>query len=69
MTPEEKRAIKALKTLERIWPSSLWVFCTGGSLAVLRVGSKGERVMNEFGCVDSESVVANFNIPNDGGDW
>ena len=69
MSPEEKQAIKAFKALEKIWPSSLWVFCTGGELNVLRVGNKGQRVMNHLGNVDSEQVVATFNIPNDGGDW
>ncbi|KAB2792845.1 hypothetical protein F9K96_06880 [Brucella anthropi] len=69
MSPEEKKAIKALKALEKIWPPSLWVFCSGGSLNVLRVGDRGERVMDKMGNVEQDNVIASFDIPNDGGDW
>lgn len=69
LTPQEKKAIKALRDLEKIWPKSLWVFCSGGQLSVLRTDDEGRRVMNSLGCVEHDNVVASFDIPNDGGDW
>jgi hypothetical protein len=69
LTPEEKRAIKALKRVARQWPKTLWLF-SAGDLEVMRLGPNGERMMTSQGGVDQAYIVATIDgIPNDGGDW
>ena len=38
LTPEEEKAIKLLKKLEKIWPKSLVINCTEGTLSLHRTG-------------------------------
>lgn len=78
MTPEhtesapndlEKRAIRALQRLARIWPEDLWIYAEGGSLHVMRLTAEGERGITGSGGVDPEYIVESVVIPSDGGGW
>lgn len=71
LTPEEKRAIAALKRLEKTWPQTLWLFSGSGSLCVMKCNEDGERVYSEGrgSGVDQTYTAATLKIPNDGGDW
>lgn len=69
LTPEEKKAIAALKRLEKTWPSSLWLFSASGTLCVMRKGEDGEHVTTSTNSVDAEYHLASIDIENDGGDW
>lgn len=69
ITPEEKRAIAALKKLAKTWPKSLWLFSASGSLCVMKNDEDGERRIRDGGGVDDAALVTQINIPNDGGDW
>ena len=69
LTDEERRAIRALRRLEKIWPRSLWLFSASGSLRVMKNGDDGERLMTHGGGVDPNGVVEKIDIPSDGGDW
>ena len=70
LTDEEKKAIRALKSVAKKWPKSLWLFAHGGSLSVLRKDENGQRVMTNSGGVDQDYVVDSVDgIENDGGDW
>lgn len=53
-TPEEQKAIDALKRLARSWPKSLWLFAVDGTLMVMQCGKNGERVYHLQGDTDSE---------------
>lgn len=68
LTPEEKKAIQALKELELDWPESLWLFSAAGELYVMRKRD-GERVTTGYGGMDQGYIVARIEIENDGGDW
>lgn len=68
-TPEEKRAIAALKRLAKTWPKSLWLFSASGSLCVMQKGEDGDRVRLPCGGADPAANLATINIENDGGDW
>lgn len=68
LTPEEKRAINALKRLAKSWPESLWLFANG-SLSVMKKRD-GARVSAGVGKeYDQEAMVATIDIENDGGDF
>ena len=72
LTPEEAKAIRALRKLAKTWPRTLWLFSGSGSLHVMRVGPDGEHVIvpgRRHGAVDPDYSVAIIDIPNDGGDW
>jgi len=72
LTPEEEKAIRMLKKLEKQWPKSLWLFSASGSLNVMRCDENGEQVMQpnaDGGGVDQNYVITTIDIPNDGGDW
>ena len=69
LTEKEKAAIRALDSLAKKWPKTLWLFSASGSLKVMRCGPNGEQMVGEFGGMDDDYVVATINIPNDGGDW
>lgn len=72
LTEEEKKAIRALKRLEKIWPDTLWLFSASASLWVMRKGENGEHVILDGryeGGVDSNYVIDTIDIDNDGGDW
>lgn len=69
ITKEELSAIKALERLAKKWPDSLWLFCNGCSVHILKKNENGERVLTEGGGMDDGYVVGYVNIENDGGDW
>ena len=70
LTDEEKKAIRALKRVAKIWPDSLWLFSASGSLCVMRNDENGDRVVDPiYGGVEQEYIVDNIDIENDGGDW
>lgn len=68
LTPEEKRAIRALQRLAKTWPKSLWLFSGSGTLWVMKYDEHGSRVLDGTGA-DSKYIVDKVNIDNDGGDW
>lgn len=68
LTPEEKRAIQALKELALDWPESLWLFSASGDLWVMRKKGK-EKAINRNGGMDQDYIVGVIDIENDGGDW
>jgi len=69
LTPEEKKAIEALKRVAKIWPKSLWIFAGNGGLYVMRNGEDGKRAVTGNGNVDPDYWIDNVNINADGGDW
>ena len=69
LTDEEKKAIRAFKRLEKIWPDSLCLFSGSGTLAILKTDENGGQIMDKRGCVDQDYIVTTINISNDGGDW
>jgi hypothetical protein len=69
LTEKEKAAIRALDSLAKKWPETLWLFSASGSLKVMRYGPNGEQMITYTGGMDANYVVATINIPNDGGDW
>ena len=73
LNPEEKRAIRALKRLEKIWPKSLWLFSAAGTLCVMKCGEDGERAYRRSydgsDSIDHRMQITDIDIPNDGGDW
>lgn len=69
LSPEERKAIAALKRLAKMWPASLWLFSASGSLVVMRCNEQGEHAHRGEG-IDQDYIVATIQgIPNDGGDW
>lgn len=68
-TPEERKAINALKRLAKTWPKSLWLFSASGSLHVMRADSDGGHIHIGSGGVDPDYILDSIDIPNDGGDW
>ena len=68
-TPEERKAINALKRLAKKWPKSLWLFSASGSLCVMRTDENGEHAHIAGGGADAHYVLETIDIPNDGGDW
>jgi len=70
VTPEERRAINALKRLAKTWPKTLWIFAAPTSrLNVMRCGANGEHVETPPGDVDPAYVVDCIEIDSDGGGW
>lgn len=74
LTPDEIRTLKRLRTLERLWPKSLWLFATGDELHVMKCDEYGQRAFTErsllaYPGVDPLYRVETFKIPSDGGDW
>jgi hypothetical protein len=73
LTEEEKRAIKALERLEKIWPDSLWLYSASGTLWIMKKGHDKighfYPIYNKNGSVDSDYLIKSINIDNDGGDW
>jgi hypothetical protein len=72
LTPQEKKAISALKRLEKKWPDTLWLFSGSGTLCVVKKNEDGEKAMDPImrENFDQNYIVAQFiNIENDGGDW
>jgi hypothetical protein len=70
LTDEEKKAIRALNRVAKIWPKSLWLFSASGSLNVMRCDADGDHAYDDATCgVDQDYSIENIDIPNDGGDW
>lgn len=69
LTPAEKKAIRALKNVAADWPDSLWLFCTGETLQVMRLGPDGRRVYAHGGGADQDYLIDGVDIPSDGGDF
>ena len=68
LTPEEEKAIAALKRLEKKWPESLWLLANeGGSLSIMRKTEEG-RVAIDYG-VDAAYEADRVYIQSDGGEW
>lgn len=61
--------VKHLKKLEENWPSKYWIFAADGRLYLIRKNKNGERAITDFGGVDQDFIVAEFDIESDGGDW
>jgi len=71
MTMREKTIINTLNKLAEEWPDDLWIFAggMGDSLVLMRCGENGEKVVTECGGFDPDRIVADFDIPSDGGGW
>ena len=75
LTKKEKKVIKELEKLAKEWPEDMWIFATGGGsgLNVMKYSlAKGDSGMaeNKPGAgVDPNGIVAQIDIPCDGGDW
>ena len=68
-TPEEAKAIRALKRLAKNWPSSLWLFAASGDLCVMRLAPGQGMGSTPTGGMDPAYVLDSIAIPCDGGDW
>lgn len=76
LTPEEIKAIAALKRVAKIWPESLWLFSASSTLNVMKKRD-GEHIMklgtstsrSSSGGVDPDYIIDTINIESDGGDW
>ena len=68
LTPEEEKAIRALRRLAKIWPDTLWLFSASGNLEVMKKNADYEKVHAGDG-YDPDFIVETINIENDGGDW
>lgn len=69
LTPEERKAIAALKRLEKKWPDSLWLLTRPGSLCVMKRNEEGLKAMFSLEGFDPRYCVETINIESDGGDW
>ena len=74
LTKGERNAIATLERLANRWPKTLWIFCDGIGVRVMRCGPDGEHVARPGnggtgGGMDPDYMVASVNIDNDGGDW
>ena len=68
-TPDEQKAIRALRRIAKTWPQSLWLFSASGSLCVMRARQDGNHYTTPDGGIDPDYVFETIDIPNDGGDW
>ncbi len=68
-TKEEQKIINNLNRLAKKWPKSLWLFCDGNGVRVMRCGKNGEHVITSTGAMNPDYMLASINIDNDGGDW
>jgi len=69
LTDKERKAIAALKKLEKEWPKSLWIFSASGRLHVMKKDRDGDHAKNHTGGMDPNFIAETINIENDGGDW
>jgi hypothetical protein len=69
LTKKEQAAISELEKLSKHWPKTLWIFCTGMSMNVMRKNADGVHAATPSGGMDQDCIVANIDIENDGGDW
>ncbi len=63
-----KLLIRRLRQLEKDWPKGYWLFSANGELYLMREKREG-RATGIHGAMDQDDIVAELNIPNDGGDW
>jgi hypothetical protein len=69
LTKEERKAIKALQRVAKIWPDSLWLFAASGTLCIMRC-EQGERVFRDSEGVDPAYKVTTIQgLFCEGGDW
>lgn len=68
LTPEEEKAIAALKRAAKTWPKSLWLFSADSILYVMRKQDE-EHMMTPNGGVDPDYILGTIRIDADGGDW
>jgi len=61
LTPEEVKAIRALRRVEKIWPDTLWLFSASGVLHVMRKGEDGEHVHKGEG-IDPDYIIDSISI-------
>ena len=68
---QEKDVIKILKSLEEIWPDSLWMYSASGTLCIMRAefGTNKRAMKKDFEGYDQDYIVDTIDIPNDGGDF
>lgn len=71
LSADERRALAALKRVEKQWPDTLWLFSAAGSLCVMRKGADGDKAYRDGlnGGVDQRYILDGVDIENDGGDW
>jgi hypothetical protein len=69
VTTEEKKVIEMLRRVAKIWPATLWIFCDGNGLRIMRRGADGQRQTTSDGAMAQRSIVTTIDIPSDGGDW
>ena len=69
LTPEEAKAIAALRPLAKTWPDTLWLFSGGGTLSVMRCAEDGSHAVGDDGGTDPDYEVCDIDIDNDGGGW
>ena len=63
-------AVTALNDIAKRWPDDLWLFVEGNNIAIMKTGSKGERVyVCRGGGVDPDYQIGTAVIPADGGGW
>jgi hypothetical protein len=68
LTEDERRAIRALKRLGKIWPESLELLSMNGRLYVTK---PGDTPMTKPGAGRNPDTIVEeiHGIENDGGDW
>lgn len=70
VTKKEQHAIDSLKKLAETWPDTLWLFCNGMSISIMKYGPNGEQMtLGAGGGMDPAFRVDSVDINNDGGDW
>lgn len=70
LTNKEKTAIAALEQLERQWPETLWLFCNGMKVYIMKKDAEGNHAtLKEGGGMDPDYIVGTVDIDSDGGDW
>lgn len=71
LSPEELKAIRALKRLAKKWPRSIYLFAANGTLNVLRkLPDGGASMTGPQGGADPTAIVVTIEgIDCDGGDW
>jgi hypothetical protein len=66
---DEKRVVDVLRRLARRWPSTLWIYVGDGTMNVMRCTEDGRHAETPSGGVDPYYILAEINIPSDGGGW
>lgn len=69
LTDAERKAIRALVTVAKTWPRSLWLYSASGSLLVMKKTRDGSRPVKSGSPDEAFAVGQIFGITNDGGDF